>query len=234
MIHILICDDEKALRSDLKKITQTCLQLKGLNYRISEFSSGEELLGDFQEKQDQQILFLDIEMSGISGMETARQLRRRDASLIIIFVTSYPDFVFQGYEVKALNYILKPYDRKKIELVLDDAIESLDAQIDSCFLLEQRGSMIRLPFKDIHYFFSRRHEVFVITSDGEFSFYGKLNDLPPRLPDCFVRIHSRYLINLQHLKSLSKDQAVMDKDTLPVSRSCKQEAFAAYARYLLT
>lgn len=234
MLHILICDDEKALRSDLRKITQTCLQLKGLDYRISEFSSGEELLRDFQEKRDQQILFLDIEMSGISGMEAARQLRRRDASLVIIFVTSYPDFVFQGYDVKALNYILKPYDREKISLVLDDALERLDAEKDSCFLLEQRSSTIRLPFKDIRYFFSQRHEVHAVTADADYSFYGKLSDLKQQLPECFVRIHNRYLINLRHLTALSGDQAVLDKDTLPVSRSCRQEALAAYARYILT
>ena len=114
MLNIIICDDEKALRRDLKQILETELGLMGISYRIVEYSSGEEVLSEYRQIHGQKILYLDIKLDNMNGMETARQIRQWDPSSVIIFVTVYPEFVFQGYEVRALDYILKPYEREKI------------------------------------------------------------------------------------------------------------------------
>ena len=113
MLQLAVCDDERVFRSDLRKLLGTELELCGIDYHISEFTSGEELIAGM-EKADCQILFLDIEMKGIDGVEEARRLRETKRQMEIVFVTSYADFVFQGYEVRALNYILKPYESEKI------------------------------------------------------------------------------------------------------------------------
>ena len=114
MLKLAVCDDEKVFRSDLKRILGMELDLCGIDYHITEFASGEELIAGL-EKTDCQILFLDIEMKGMDGVAAARKLREMKRQMEIIFVTSYADFVFQGYEVRALNYILKP-DRKSTRL----------------------------------------------------------------------------------------------------------------------
>ena len=125
MVELVLCDDEKIYRNDLKKILGTELELSGMDYRITEFSCGEDLLSGLS-AEGLQIIFLDIEMKDLDGVETAKKLRMKNSSAVIIFVTSYPDFVFQGYEVRALNYILKPYKPEKIKEVLHKALEALD------------------------------------------------------------------------------------------------------------
>ena len=94
----------KKLRNALRSAVETELQLSGVSYTIKEFASGEALLCSL-ETSEPDILFLDIEMEGLNGMETARMLRERCRRTVIIFVTAYPDYVFQGYEVHAFHYI---------------------------------------------------------------------------------------------------------------------------------
>ena len=94
MLNIIICDDEKALRRDLKQILETELGLMGISYRIAEYSSGEEVLREYERIQGQKILYLDIKLDNANGVDMARQIRRIDPSAVIIFVTVYPEFVF--------------------------------------------------------------------------------------------------------------------------------------------
>lgn len=108
MLKIAICDDEKSQLNSLKNILSIHLDLKGIDYKIYEFNSGESLI-DSITKEHYDIIFSDIEMGNLDGIETARNIRLYNKKSIIIFVTAYADFVFQGYEVKAFNYILKPY-----------------------------------------------------------------------------------------------------------------------------
>ena len=232
MLQLSVCDDEKVFRSDLRKILGTELELCGIDYHISEFTSGEELIAGL-EKADCQILFLDIEMKGIDGVEAARRLRETKRQMEIIFVTSYADFVFQGYEVRALNYILKPYEPEKIAAVLRTALEALDIEAEKYYVIDQRGGSIRVPLSSVKYFSSDRRTVHAVTTEQEYTFYEKLSDLETELPDTFVRIHNRYLVHLKYLEAVRQNTAVVDGEELPVSRSCKSGLSIAFAKYML-
>lgn len=232
MLNIVVCDDEKIYRNDLKKIIETALDLDGIDHRILEFCCGDDLITALN-THDYQIIFLDIEMPGRNGMETAKDIRRKNNSAVIIFVTSYTDFVFQGYEVKALNYILKPYDKDKILAVLQTALGEQGITKEHAYLIEQRGKSIRLPLSQVKYFLSDRRSVTAVTTEDSFIFYGKLSDVELELPDFFIRIHNRYLLNLNYLQSIEGNQALVDGEMLPISRACKQALSIAFARYIL-
>lgn len=232
MLQLAVCDDEKVFRSDLRKILGTELELCGIDYHISEFTSGEELIAGL-EKADCQILFLDIEMKGIDGVEAARRLRETKRQMEIVFVTSYADFVFQGYEVRALNYILKPYEPEKIAAVLHTALEALDIEAEKYYVIDQRGGSIRVPLSSVKYFSSERRTVHAVTTEREYTFYEKLSDLETELPDTFVRIHNRYLVHLKYLEAVRQNTAVVDGEELPVSGSCKSGLSIAFAKYML-
>lgn len=238
MLRVFICDDEKAFCSDLRQIVQVELELHGIEYHIMEFFSGDTLLEHLEstcENHGPCIFFLDIEMEGMhDGLDTARELRSADASAVIIFVTSHADFVFQGYDVRALHYILKPCDREQIARVLNMGLELLDAKKDACFFIRRKQGELCLPFDSILYFQSQGHKVYAVTSKVSHSFYGKLSELENLLPSCFVRIHNRYLIHLRHLNALEGNHVLVGGQRLPVSRSCKQGLSIAYARYILT
>lgn len=233
MLELILCDDEPVFCRNLKAILQTELDLCGISCHIKEYHSGDTLIRDLNFEKDQQIFFLDIEMEGLNGIETAKIIRSKNSHAVIIFLTSHPDFVFQGYEVRALNYILKPYKKEKIISLLHMALDELNTSADTGLLIEQRSGNIRLSFGHIRYFFSEKHSVYVVTQSGTLSFYGKLGDLQASLPDCFVRIHNRYLINLRYLNAIEKNTAYLGNDSLPISRSCKQDLSIAYAKYML-
>lgn len=231
-MNICICDDEKELRTALRKVIKTELQLQGIPFAIQEFESGNAFLqGMHAEKTD--ILFLDIEMEGLNGMETARKLRRINSSMLIIFVTAYPDYVFQGYEVHAFHYILKPYREEKIREVLRMALEETEKLEEQYYIIEQKSGIWRLPLRDIFYFKSDRKKVCAVTNEGSREFYGSLSDVELRVPDYFIRIHNRYLVNLNHVSGISVRGCCCEGEELPVSRSCRQELAVAFARRML-
>ena len=183
MINIGICDDEAHLRKSLRLLLETKLQLMGEDYRMFEYDSGEALAADGGTAWPD-ILFLDIEMKQLSGMDTARLLRKKDARTILIFVTAYPDFVFQGYEVHAFHYILKPYDEHKIQTVLEQALKELGKSREQFFAFEHKSGALKIPLKKILAFSSDRRKVAVVLNDGKtLDFYGKLDDVEKKLPD---------------------------------------------------
>lgn len=172
-------------------------------------------------------------MKELDGMSAAKQIRQMDTSCQIIFVTSYPDFVFQGYEVQALNYLLKPYQPEKICQMLHTALERLELSKEQYYILEQKSGTLRLPLHEIQYFSSDKRQIHAVTEEQSYTFYEKLNNIEAELPDSFVRIHNRYLVNLKHVHSIEGNNVLCGKELLPVSRSCKQNLSIAFAKYML-
>lgn len=232
MISIGICDNESAMRKKLHTVVEQKLQLLGQEFKIFEFKSGEDLLEN-SSPDSLTILFLDIEMDVLNGVETAKILRKRNYNTIIIFVTAYDDFVFQGYEVHAFHYILKPYKEKKICEVLEQALNEIHIYEDQFFTIEQKSGIKRISLKKIKAFSSDRRKVYVITDDGEEEFYGKLTDIEETLPVYFVRIHNRHLVNLNYITSIEKNECICDTLIFPISRTYKHDVEIAFARSLL-
>ncbi len=233
MIHIGICDDEAPMRRNLRIPLEQKLQLLGKTYRIFEYDSGEALLTR-PEAEGLDILFLDIEMKTLSGMDTARALREKDNRTLLIFVTAYPDYVFEGYEVHAFHYILKPYEGHKIQKVLEQALTELGACREQAFTIEQKSGALRIPLKKILVFSSDRRKLVLTLTDGQkMEFYGKLSDVESGLPDYFVRCHNRHLVNLNHVTAVEKDGLSCGPLTLPVSRAFRHPLEIAFARLML-
>ena len=233
MINIGICDDEASMRRLLRAPLEQKLQLLGADYRIFEYDCGETLLTR-PETEWLDILFLDIEMKQLSGMETARNLRKRDSHTLLIFVTAYPDFVFQGYEVHAFHYILKPYENQKIMKVLEQAIKELGQNREHYFTLEQKSGTTKIPAKKILAFSSDRRKIIISLEDGnKLEFYGKLDAVETDLPDYFIRCHNRHLVNLNYVTALEKDGCTLKSQSFPVSRAYRQSVEIAFARLLL-
>ena len=233
MVHIGICDDEAPMRKALRVPLEQKLQLLGEEYRLSEYDSGEALINR-PEAETLDILFLDIEMKRLNGMDTARSLRKRDAHTILIFVTAYPDFVFQGYEVHAFHYILKPYDEHKIQNVLEQALTELGKSREQYFTLEQKSGLLRIPLKKILAFSSDKRKVVLSLTDGDtLNFYGKLDTVEGGLPDYFIRCHNRHLVNLNYVTAVEKDGCTCGTLHFPISRACRQTLEISFARLLL-
>lgn len=232
MLTIGICDDEANMRKALRLPLEKKLQLLGEEYRILEYDSGEGLLSR-PDLDGLDLLFLDIEMKGLNGMDTAKALRRRESETVLIFVTAHPDYVFLGYEIHAFHYILKPCEERKIMDVLEQALTELKRHGEQFFTIEQKSGVRRIPLKKISAFVSDRRKITVITDSGEPDFYGRLSEMEASLPDYFIRIHNRCLVNLNYVTALEKDNCLCAGRSLPVSRTYRQRLEIAFAKALL-
>lgn len=232
VIHIAICDDEKSMQLFLKNIVEIHLQLRGQEFKITCFDTGEHFL---QTNSTYDIIFLDIEMGQLGGMQTAREIRKYDTNCIIIFVTAFADFVFQGYEVKALNYILKPFKKEKIKDVLDSALVELHKKKDLFVLAEIKGTTQKIDLSKTLYFTSDKRKVMAVTQSESYEFYAKLDDIidTMNLPPFFIRIHQRYIVNLNFIASLQTESCVIKGATIPVSRKYNTDIMIAFAKLML-
>ncbi|HEX3075376.1 MAG TPA: LytTR family DNA-binding domain-containing protein [Lachnospiraceae bacterium] len=232
MIKIAICDDEKQQRSILKAIVSTQLQLLAMEYTILEFDSGESFFSS-NRNVNYDIIFLDIEMKAMDGIETAKKIRLSDKNAIIIFVTAYTDYVFQGYEVRALNYILKPYRKDKITEVLKVALEELAISQNQYYAIESKAGTYRLNLPETLYLLSDKRFIHAITLSETIDFYGKLDDLEKVFPPHFVRIHQRYLVNTSYINAIEGNEVYIKDERLPISRAHKQELLIRFAKTML-
>lgn len=234
MLKICICDDDQKEISNIKKIIVPKLDLTGMAFTIKEYSSGESCLRSIQaDKERYDIIFLDIEMEAMNGVETAKAIRAIDTLATIIFVTSYSEYVFDGYEVRAFHYVLKPYSPNKITQVLMDAIHEKGVQAEQVLRIECGGKTYKTPWRDILYLQSDRRQIIVKTHRDIFEFYGKLDDLEKQLTGPFVRIHQRYIVNLQHALAVDSKTIQLPGEVLPVSKSKQATVMIAFAKMML-
>lgn len=223
-MKIGICDDEKEIRAMLRDKVQSLYPKAD----IILYASGEELLvGELPD-----ILLLDIQMKGKSGIETAKELRRMGGQVIIIFVTAIEDYVFQAFDVDALHYLVKPFNNDKFFEVLHKAAKQFeDRQKPETtnskkekppFLISSGGKHFTVNLDDIVYAEVFDRKVIIHTMTENIEYYGKLKDLEQQAGEGFYRPHRAYLINFNFVCKydaaviyLKTGQALMAKQNYP-------------------
>lgn len=233
MLRIAICDDEQSAREALflqldKMLDEETEQI------VYEFSSGESAVRWLQKHRGEvDLLFLDVEMDGMNGMETAESIRRFDQDIILVFVTGYADYVFDGYRVGALDYLMKPVDPEKLYDALARIRRLLFQDREKLYTLKNTDGTYRFRIRDILYFYSDRRKVVLVTEGGEYPFYEKLDRVGERLGHQFVRIHQRYLVNPQQVTYIGGNMVRIGQSELPVSRALKEEAVKKLTKAML-
>ena len=233
MLRIGICDDSADARVALRAALERALERRrsGADTSFFEFSSGEGLLRWLENHAGElDLVFLDIEMGELDGMETARRLREADEGLLLVFVTGYTDYVFDGYSVGALGYLMKPPKPDQLDGVLDRAAEARLREGDQAFLCRSGETLYRIPKKTILYFASDRRQVTCVSAARTYTFYGKLDDVERDVGESFVRVHQRYLVRTAAVERMEGSQVFVGGEALPVSRACRSAALAALAR----
>lgn len=234
MLRIGICDDSADARIALRAALERALDRRKGEGTFFEFSSGEGLLRWMEKHAGElDLVFLDIEMGELDGMETARRLRSADEGLQLVFVTGYTDYVFDGYSVGALGYLMKPPQPDRLDEVLDRGLEARLRDGDKAFLCRSGETMYRIPKKSILYFASDRRQVSCVAAARTYTFYGKLDEVERAVGEGFVRIHQRYLVRSAAVDRLEGSQVFIGEEALPVSRACRSAALAALARTAL-
>ena len=237
MLNIAICDDEKYFRNEIENILITYLENCGIGYRIDAFKSGEDfsLLGIEMLKYD--IVFLDINMDQMNGLETAEKIREQSKDVYIVFVTAYMDYTLEGYKVDAVRYILKNNNTLKSAV-----IESMDAirnKMNYSVLLKEfefREGRRKVSPEHILYIESNLHKLtFFVMEDSinKYTMYKKLDELEAELKEAgFLRIHQSYLVNCIHVKKVVRYILTMDNGAeLSIPKSRYNEVLKSVAEY---
>lgn len=233
MLRIAICDDEAEARDALRFQLEKALIEKSEEI-VYEFSAGTNAVSWLRKHPGEvDLLFLDIEMKDLSGMETAQQIRTFDEQILIVFLTGYAEFVFEGYSVGALDYIIKPVTAGKLTELLQRVRMKLEQEESRSFSFKNADGTWRFPLRDIFFFYSDRRRVTLVTGQGEYVFYGKLDEIEKRLGGQFVRIHQRYLVNPARAEHMGGDSVTVGGQILPCSRNHRSDAMKKIARFML-
>ena len=231
MIRIAICDDEKHMSDHIRAMASDFFRKKNREIQLRTFSSGEELLS-YDGQID--ILFLDIQMKGMDGIETARKLRASKFQGFLIFITVLKEMVFQSFEVQAYDYLVKPVDEKQFEKTMERLYVSMQNNGEDS-LLVQKGYEGRIILKDEIVFCEViDRKIYLNLASGEVvDYYERIENLETKLGSHFFRCHRSYLINLKHLKGYKNGTAYMDNGKeVPVSRLRSKEFSSVVLQYM--
>lgn len=224
MLRIGICDDLADARLVLRSLLERILENRKVQGQFFEFSSGETLLRWYDHHAGElDIIFLDMELHELDGMETARRLRTEDAGLQLVFVTGYAEHVFDGYSVGA--------KQEQLEAVLDRAQTALYRDLERAYICRSGDTHYRIPISNILYFASNRRQVQCVTESRSYTFYAKLDAVAAEVGREFLRVHQRYLVRAGAVDRMESGEVILrNGERLPVSRSCQQSALLALTR----
>lgn len=215
--HIAVVDDMGTDRDYLAALVRSWAAEGGHVLTIDQFSSAEAFLFRYAEDKAYDFLLLDIEMGAMDGVALAREVRRENDAVQIVFVTGYSDYIAEGYEVSALHYLMKPVKREKLWTVLDRAAAKLRRN-ERTLLLDAAGEMVRVPFREIRYLEVRQNYVTVHAGE-DCTVKRTLGHFEKELDDRFFRVGRSYLVNLDCIRRVTKtDIHLTTGETIPLPR----------------
>lgn len=230
-LKISILEDQQVEAQHLKSRLDKWSLQTNCELEISEYCSGE----DFFEKNDKttypsfSVIFLDIQMKEMNGLDVAKKLRKEEYDGPIIFLTAFREYVFHGYEVHAMNYLLKPVKEEPLFLCLDEITKDL---CRNSYLYRNKQDIISIPYKDILSFSSSMHYVDILTVSEHFCQYTTLNNIIEYLPKEFIRVHKSCIVNMAHIYKMSGSTIVLSNHmTTQIGRSYMKNVIAAFAAY---
>lgn len=203
-----------------------------VSFQITLFSSGDDFLINYRPIYD--LVLLDIGLPGLNGMGVAARLREMDQSVTLIFVTSMAQFAAQGYEVDAVDFIVKPVAYGNFRLKLKRILNKLQTRRDAVLVISQGDNLYRVSTSQIRYIEISNHCLLYHTADGTIEAYGSLKKVEEQLDSkLFARCNSCYTVNLEYVQSIQEDFVVLiDGTRLKMSRMKRNPFIQALNNYL--
>ena len=232
MISIGIVEDDRYYQQLLKSYLERLEGEISETFQIRTFSSGSEIAYSYT--ADFQILLMDIEMGELSGMEAAKLIRKADRNVVILFITNSPQYAIQGYEVEALDYVLKPVSYYSFAEKLKRAIARMERRTKQYIKVSAgRGEVKKLDISEITYVEVLEHTLIYHTTGGEIRTGGSMKEVEAQLEGKgFFRCNKGFLVNLEHVEGIRGDYVIAGGDAVPVSRPKKKALLDAVNNYI--
>lgn len=235
-MRVAICDNQRADRDTLAAAIEKELSARDTEFTITRYERGELLLWDLEESQDVQfdLIFIDILLDGMNGMDVVRKIRRFDKAVSVVFFTASRDHALEGHEVHPIAYLLKPLDAEKLSAALDIFFADHMQNADEYLLIGERKPVRWVRYADIEYITTQAHYVTIQTIQGKLKFYGTLSVVESRLPKPnFLKCNRGCIINMDYVESVDKDFVMSDGAVIPIKVRERKEIREQYYRYVL-
>lgn len=225
-MNFAIVEDNVSNCQELKQCLKKWEQEHSVDLHIFCYKTGYELLSD--NFQQMNLIFLDINLPDITGIEIAHRLRQDEYPGHIIFLTAFSEFVFEGYHVRALDYLLKPITMAE----LNRCLSHLDFEISPlCYTLQDGLNLIRIPFSTIIVFATQGHYMDIITTEDTYHQRISLKTIKSDLPPDFVQCHRTLIVNINHVTKLdSHSICLINGNVYPVSRPYLKQIQNAFVK----
>lgn len=230
MIMIAVCDDETNECSEIVNLINIVMNAHKKQFKIVTFNNGEKVI---LSNENFDIYFLDIKMRGISGIEAAKNIRKVNNKAFIIFITGYKDYVFEAFDVRAFNYILKPINQNKFEEILNLALLELDKE-EKFIIVKTISRSTKLCLKDILYIEAYGRKLKIHTEFNVLEYYKKISEIEKELDSrSFFRCHKSFIVNLNYVESYDNSSIVLkNSEKIYMSKYRTGEFSKAFMYYL--
>ena len=232
MLKICILEDEPA---QLEKLTNYLQKYRvdhpDFVYTLTYYTHALNLLDHYE--RDTDLLFLDIQLPDMKGIDVAHRIREIDSHVMIIFVTGLTQYALEGYSVSAFDYIVKPVAFDAFSAKLNRALRILEQNRPAATLIVRtREKIIRIPSDTIYYIEVISHDLLIHTDNGTVKQWGNLSELEKRLQHAhFARCNSSYLINLKYIQEINGNMVTVCGKELPISKLRRKDFLNEIARY---
>ena len=231
MVRIAIAEDDPSYQATLEDYLDRYRRENGLEAEVAVFADGMDLTEHYRPVYD--LLLLDIEMPLLDGMTAAEKIRAVDRKVLIIFITNMAQYAIKGYQVDALDYVLKPVSYAAFAFKMKKALAMIRRREGAGVVIHMAGGLRRMSADEIRYVEVVSHKLYLHTLDGVFSVPGTLRDMEVQLEEQhFVRCNKCYLVNLRHVREVRQNTVDVGGEQLLISRPRKKEFLQALTDYL--
>lgn len=231
MVHIAICDDERQFAAELERLIGQYAEESGEEIRVTAFKNGLDLLENRQAELD--LIFMDIQMDVMDGLEAAEKIRRTDSNVSIIFLTSLAQYALEGYQYQAASYIVKPLKYVRLKAELDKFFER-HRKVDSpAMIIVNDTGKYKVFLKDLRYVETFNRNLLLHTEQENIICYKSMKEIERELEEQgFARCHTSYIVNLLYVKGVRKlEIELITGESVPISQPRRKEFMESLTEY---
>ena len=233
MYKIAIVEDEWESADRLSQCIEQYSKEYGVLFNVTRFKNGLDFIEEYKPIFD--IVFMDIDMPHKNGLATARELRVVDPTVVLVFVTFLAKYAIKGYEVDALDYVIKPVNYNALKITIDRAIRRCAKKEKTEVILPSSEGTIRMELSSLHYVEIDDHDITYHTARGVFRAYGTMRAIEKLLPaDQFCKCNRSALVNLRNVTRISGNLVYVGNEILEISRPRKQKFMEAFHEYSIS
>lgn len=232
-LRIAVVEDESKQYEYVKKLLTQWSEQRGESIAVTHIASAEEFLMKYNQPDTFDVLFLDVYMKQMNGMELAKEIRKYDREVQIVFLTGVSDYVFEGYEIGAVRYLLKPIQQEKLTETMAVVLEKLKQKSDDYISLKYQGEIIRLLRSDIFYVEVYGHYLRMVTKTDTYEWKDSLQSMRSKLDTRrFMEANRSTIVNIEYVSKITREECLLEDGTcIHVSKGAYKGLNEAFMKF---